>query len=368
MKYYIIAGEASGDLHGSNLMKALQREDPEAEFRFWGGDKMQAVGGTLVKHIRDLAFMGFVEVLQHLGTIMSNISFCKKDILHYQPDAIVFIDYPGFNMRICEWAKKLNFKTIYYISPQIWAWKEGRVKKIRKYVDQMITILPFEKAFYKKHNFDVDYVGHPLTEVIQAALKVPIEPLSDKPIIALLPGSRKQEIAIKLPIMLAIIPHFPDYEFVIAQAPNLEKSFYETFYDASKSTVSLAHNQTYNLLKQAAAALVTSGTATLETALIGCPEIVCYKGNAISYQLAKRLIKVKYISLVNLILDKEAVKELIQGDLNTTQLVSTLQDLLHNPTTQTALKKDYTKLWELLGEATASTNAAKLIVATMKKV
>ena len=321
MKYYIIAGEASGDLHGSNLMKALFEEDSKANIRFWGGDLMQSVGGTLVKHYKALAFIGFVEVIMNLSTILNNIKFCKADISKFNPDVIIFIDYPGFNMRIAKWAKERNIKTHYYISPQIWAWKENRIKAIKRDFDKLYVILPFEKDFYeKKHHFPVEFVGHPLIDAIHNRPKVDHATfrkqhhLDEKPIIALLPGSRKQEISKMLEQMLAVVDDFKDYQFVIAGAPGQELSYYEQF--LKKKSVHLIENRTYDLLSVSIAALVTSGTATLETALHKVPEIVCYKGNWISYQIAKRIITLKYISLVNLIMDKEVVTELIQDECN----------------------------------------------------
>lgn len=360
MKYYIIAGEASGDLHGSNLIKAIHGQDPHAEVRCWGGDRMEAAGATLVKHYRDLAFMGFVEVIKHLGTIISNIKFCKEDILRFQPDVLVLIDYPGFNMRIAEWAKQQKIKVAYYISPQIWAWKEGRVKKIKRDVDKMLVILPFEEAFYNKWDYKVTYVGHPLIEVVTKEKKIPITPVSTSPIIALLPGSRKQEIQVKLPEMLKMVKHFRDYQFVIAQAPSMPDEVYQQLIGAEN--VLLAKDQTYNLLKQSKAALVTSGTATLETALFGVPQVVCYKGNPVSYWVATKLVKVKYISLVNLIMDKPVVTELIQQDLNEERLKEELDKLLHNNAHLRQLKDDYKELWHQLGNTPASATAAKEII------
>lgn len=364
MRYYIIAGEASGDLHGSNLIKALQVHDAAADIRCWGGDKMQEAGATLVKHYRDLAFMGFVEVLLHLRTIMRNLKFCKEDILEFKPDVLILIDYPGFNLRIVEWARKQGIKICYYISPQIWAWKEGRVEQIKRYVDKMLVILPFEKDFYKKHKYAVTYVGHPLTEVVEAELLKPVtQSLSDKKIIALLPGSRSQEIRKKLPVMLSMVRHFPQFQFIIAQAPGQEPEIYREM--IGNQDVALAAGKTYDLLKQASFALVTSGTATLETALFGVPEIVCYKGNPLSYWLAKKLVKVKYISLVNLILNKQAVTELIQDDLNEQRLLSELAALIENTERREDLQTDYTRLWELLGAEKASDKAAREIVAML---
>jgi lipid-A-disaccharide synthase len=365
MKYYIIAGEASGDLHGANLMKELYKADANANIRFWGGDLMEATGGTLVKHYRDLAFMGFAEVVTNLKTIFANIKLCKEDILAFKPDAIIFIDYPGFNMRIAKWAKPLGFRTHYYISPQIWAWKENRIKAIKRDVDKMYIILPFEKEFYEhKHSFDVEFVGHPLIDAIHDRKPTDTEKfrkehnLDSRPVIALLPGSRKQEIAKMLSIMLSVVDDFPDYQFVIAGAPSQEYSFYEQF--LTKSSVHFISNQTYDLLSIAYAALVTSGTATLETALFKVPEVVCYKGGWISYQIAKRIITLKYISLVNLIMDKEVVKELIQGELNKKNIVNELNKILTTEYRQNLLKQ-YDLLEKKLGGKGASFKTANLI-------
>jgi lipid-A-disaccharide synthase len=363
MRYYIIAGEASGDLHGSNLIKEIKKSDTAANIRCWGGDRMQQAGGELVKHYRKLAFMGFWEVAKNIGTILKNLQFCKDDITKYKPDALILIDYPGFNLRIAEWAKQQGYKIIFYISPQVWAWKENRVIKMKKCIDKMLVILPFEKDYYKeKWNWDVDYVGHPLIEVVEEAQLAPgSKPLATKPIIALLPGSRKQEILKKLPIMLEVSRMFPAYQFIVAQAPGQEDSFYESVL-AMYPNVSAVRDSTYNLLLQSRAALVTSGTATLETALFGVPEVVCYKGSNISYQIAKRLIKVKYISLVNLIMDKLVVKELIQNELTPGNLRRELESLLSNEATQHQLKTDYTSLRQLLGQGGhASARAAAII-------
>jgi len=369
MKYYIIAGEASGDLHGSNLMKELHKLDEAADIRFWGGDLMQQAGGTLVKHYRDLAFMGFVEVLMNIRSIFKNLRFCKDDIQQYKPDVLILVDYPGFNLRIAEWAKQQGLKVVYYISPQVWAWKEGRVKKMKQTIDKMLVILPFEKDYYKdKWNWEVEYVGHPLVEVIdQYKMSVGTKQLSEKPIIALLPGSRKQEILKKLPVMLEVAPHFPHHQFIIAKAPSIEDEFYNELIKAYPN-VSWVSNKTYELLSQSTAALVTSGTATLETALFEVPEIVCYKGSNISYQIAKRVIKIKYISLVNLIMDKLVVKELIQHDLTVKNLVSELNNLLENTNRQKQLAADYKQLKEVLSfKGNASENAAKSIVKFIKE-
>ena len=370
MKYYIIAGEASGDLHGSNLMKELYEEDPQAEIRFWGGDLMQKVGGTLVKHYRELAFMGFVEVIFNLKTILSNITFCKKDITYFQPDVIIFIDYPGFNMRIAKWAKELNYKTHYYISPQIWAWKENRIKAIKEDVDKMFVILPFEKSFYEdKHHFPVDFVGHPLIDAIQnqpafdEAIFRKENELSEKPIIAVLPGSRKQEITKMLSLMLSVVDDFQDYQFVIAGAPSQDYEFYQQF--ITNKNIKFISNKTYDLLRSSTAALVTSGTATLETALFKVPEVVCYKGSWASYQIAKRIITLKYISLVNLIMDEEVVTELIQNECNPKRIKEELQKLLE-PDYREKLLKNYDILEQKLGGIGASNKTAKLIVNDLK--
>lgn len=364
MKYYIIAGEASGDLHGSNLIKELKKIDSTADVRCWGGDKMEAAGGKIVKHYRDLAFMGFTEVLMNLRTIFKNLAFCKEDILHYKPDTLILIDYPGFNLRMAKWAKEQGLKIIYYISPQVWAWKEGRVKMMKECIDKMLVILPFEKDYFKnKWNWDVEYVGHPLVDVVNSQQSTANnQKLSERPVIALLPGSRKQEILKKLPVMLEVSRSFPGYQFIVAKAPGQEGSFYDDLLK-NYSNVSYVADQTYNLLSQSKAALVTSGTATLETALFGVPEVVCYKGSYISYQIGKRLVKVKYISLVNLIMDKLVVKELIQDEMTVENLKQELQELLTNETRKAELQKDYAHLKQILSEGgNASSKAAQLIV------
>ena len=369
MKYYIIAGEASGDLHGSNLMKALKQKDNNAKFRFWGGDLMQNVGGTLVKHYRDLAFMGFLEVAKNISTILKNIKFCKKDIINYNPDVLILIDYPGFNLRLAEFAKKKGLKVIYYISPQLWAWKESRVEKIKNYVDEMLVILPFEKGFYQKHSIHSHFVGHPLLDAISDLNPIDFEifkqdnNLNKKQIIALLPGSRAQEVEKMLALMTGVKPNFPDYQFVIAGAPSLGKEFYERF--AAKD-VSFVSNKTYDLLRCSAAALVTSGTATLETALLNVPEIVCYKTSSISYEIGKRVVKnLKYISLVNLIMNREIVTELIQNQLTTKNLVLHLKEILSGSKREKMLK-DFELLRQKLGGKGASENAADIILKTIK--
>jgi lipid-A-disaccharide synthase len=374
MKYYIIAGEASGDLHGSNLMKALQEEDVQAQFRIWGGDLMQNVGGTLVRHYRDLAFMGFVEVIANLKTITANLKFCKEDVAQYQPDVLILIDYPGFNLRIAEWAASKGIRVFYYISPQIWAWHTSRVHQIKKVVEQMFVVLPFESAFYAKYDYKVNYLGHPLLDVVeQFRANLPtavgadfksVHQLNEQPIIALLPGSRKQEVERMLKEMLLMVGLFPNYQFVIAGAPSLSESFYRDILAQSgfltHHNLKLVHHQTYDLLNCADAALVTSGTATLETALFDVPQVVCYKANPISYQIGKRLVNVKYISLVNLIADEKIVPELIQDQLNAKTLDRALQEIIQNKANIVA---GYQKVKLKLGESGASKRVAKAIYA-----
>ena len=366
MKYYIIAGEASGDLHGSNLIKALKVKDPNANIRCWGGDLMQQAGGTLVKHYKTMAFMGFTEVLLNITAIFKNISFCKKDIQEFNPDVIVCIDYSGFNLRIAKWAKKNGFTTNYYISPQIWASREGRISKIKRDIDAMYVILPFEKEFYeKKHDFPVHFVGHPLIDAISGLPEVDEQNFrasnsldAKQPIIALLPGSRKQEVRKMLALMLSVTRDFKDYQFVIAGAPSLEKDFYASF--LKNPNVGFVSNVTYDLLKISHAAIVTSGTATLETSLFKVPQVVCYRANWLSYQIAKRIITLEYISLVNLIMKKEVVKELIQDDLNSKNIKVALQKILNGPLREKQLLA-YIELEKKLGGKGASKNAANLI-------
>ncbi|MCB9330304.1 MAG: lipid-A-disaccharide synthase [Lewinellaceae bacterium] len=356
MKLYLIAGEASGDLHGSNLLKELQKQYPGIRCRVWGGDLMQAAGGELVKHYRDLAFMGFWEVLKNLKTILGNLRFCKKDILAFKPDALVLIDYPGFNLRIAKWAKKQGIRVIYYIAPQLWAWHSSRAKAIKRDVDKLLVILPFETEFYQKFDIQAEYVGHPLLDVIEP---IKNQDSPDK-LIALLPGSRMQEVQRILPAMLSITPHFPEYNFVIAGAKSLPDSFYAPFL-AGHPNVKLHKDKTYPILRQATAALVKSGTSTLETALIGTPQVVCYAGNALSYAIAKRIVNVPYISLVNLILDRPLVKELIQEELEPQNLRSALSEILQ-PAQAAAVQGGYRELREKLGAGGASARAARHIL------
>ncbi|MEI6584082.1 MAG: lipid-A-disaccharide synthase [Chitinophagia bacterium] len=378
-RYYIISGEASGDLHGSNLIKALKKTEPDAIIRCWGGDLMEAAGATLVKHYRELAFMGFWEVIKNLSTILRNLRFCKEDILQFKPDVLVCIDYPGFNLRMAEWANQQGFKIAYYISPQVWAWKEKRVIKMKQIIHRMICILPFEKEYFeKKWNWSVDYVGHPLLEVVDQMQHNPSpEPIHwmsadfsasppQQPVIALLPGSRQQEINTLLPIMLSVTQRFPAYDFVVAMAPGIEPAFYQEMLKPYLH-IRCVRNQTHSLLLQAKAAIVTSGTATLETALLNVPEVVAYKGSPISYFIAKRLISIPYISLVNLIMNKLVVTELIQDAFTTDQLATALTNILSNPVQQ-KIQEDYRALRAVLhtGE-NASEKAAAIIQDLAKK-
>ena len=366
MKYYIISGEASGDMHGANLISEMKKSQPNAEFRGWGGDKMEAQGLTLVKHYEELAFMGFAEVIMNLRTILNNIKFCKKDLLEYKPDAVILIDYPGFNLRIAEFLHEQGIKVFYYISPQVWAWKQSRVKKIKKVVDHLFVILPFEKPFYEKFDYHVDFVGNPLLDEISNFKKeYELEDfrannkLDARPIIALLPGSRTQEINTKLPIMLSVVEKFPDYQFVIAGAPSQKEEIYQT-HMAGNNQVSLVFGKTYPLLMNSHAGLITSGTATLETALFQVPQVVCYKANPISYSIAKRLVKIKFISLVNLIMDKEIVKELIQHDLTSDNLAKELSYIIEGSGREN-MQESYISLIEKLGGEGASKKTAELI-------
>lgn len=358
MKYYVIAGEASGDLHASNLIKELRLLDSNSSIRAWGGDLMQQQGAELVKHYRELAFMGFTEVLMNIRTILKNLKFCKQDIASFKPDALILVDYPGFNLRIAKWAHQQGIKVHYYISPQVWAWKASRVKAIKRDVDNMYCILPFEVDFYKKYNYHVHFVGHPLLDVIDQTIVV--KPKHEK-ILALLPGSRKQEIKTMLPVMLEAAKSFGVYRVVIAGAPSQDIKFYNGI--TGGIPVEIWPNRTYDLLQQADVALVTSGTATLEAGLFGVPQVVCYKGGVISYSIARRLIKVEYISLVNLILDKPAVKELIQNEMTSENMVAELKKIIE--TDRERIEADYLLLKEVLGGSGASYRTARLINSDM---
>ena len=358
MKYYIIAGEASGDLHGSNLIKELKKLDNSSHFRCWGGDLMSQECNDLVKHYKDYSHMGFLEVFINLKKILNNLSFCKKDIKKYNPDVIIYVDFPGFNLRIAKWAKKNKFKNHFYISPQIWAWKQNRIKTIRKVIDRMYVILPFEKKFYSSINFNVHYVGHPLLDVIKTNKNEALDRGQEK-IIALLPGSRDQEIKKILPEMINIIKNFKNYSFYICAAPSQKKSTYLKYIkDKNIEKVKIVENQTYEILSKSSAALVTSGTATLETALFKIPQVVCYKSSWISIMIGRFLLRnLKYISLVNLILDKEVVKELIQENLNEKNLTSELKNILEGDHRINMLKS-YNKLTDKLGNKGASEKTA----------
>jgi lipid-A-disaccharide synthase len=363
MKYFIIAGEASGDLHGSNLIAEILLQDAHANIQCWGGDMMAQKGALLQKHIKELAFMGFVEVAKNIRTILQNFKLCKQQITAFAPDVIVLIDYPGFNIRMAKWAKLQGLKVVYYISPQIWAWKENRVYTIKKYCDEIICILPFEKEFYAKYNAKVHFVGHPLVQVIQEFKQQNPALASEPKTIALLPGSRLQEIQKKLPIFLSVVEHFPNFQFVIAQSPTLSAADYAPY--LKDQHVQLVQLQTYHILNNAFAALVTSGTATLETALFGVPQIVCYKGSPLSYAIGKQLIKVPFISLVNLIAGKLVVKELIQNELNTQNLMTELNKLI-DAEERNKIIEDYKQIHDVLGQNKASFLAAQIIVGTCR--
>lgn len=364
-RYYLIAGEASGDLHASNLVRELKKLDPASEFRGFGGDRMMAMGTTIVKHIRDLDFMGFWEVLINLPVIMRQFKECRDDILEWKPDALILIDYPGFNLRMAEFAKKNGIPVFYYISPQIWAWKQGRIRKIRRNVNRMFVILPFEKDFYARFGYEVDFVGHPLLDEIkmddqaEKPVFVPDHQVGE-PLIAILPGSRPQEIRRMLPVMLQVARDFrPGYRFVVAGVSKVNPSVYSTL--MAGSGVQVVYGNTYGLLRLAAAAVVTSGTATLEAALLNVPQVVCYKASGISYLIAKNLVKLRFISLVNLILNKKVVTELIQHTMNPKALNGELEEILLNREKSAAILADYESLRKLLGQQGASATTAKHI-------
>ena len=371
MRYYIIAGEASGDLHASNLMKELKSRDQDAVFRCWGGDLMQQQGAELVKHYRDLAFMGFMEVVSHLPVILKNFKFCERDVLGFKPDVLILVDYPGFNLRMAKFASRNGIRVFYYISPQLWAWRSSRVKTIRKWVERLFVILPFEKEFYNRYHYPVDYAGHPLLDVINERMQLKSRQqflsendLPDLPLIALLPGSRMMEIEKMLQMMTSVISSFPGYQFVIAGAPSIPAEFYNRF--PGSSGVRVVINQTYDLLSHSRAALVTSGTATLETALMEVPQVVCYKGNVLSYLIAKQLVHVSYISLVNLIMGRMLVPELIQSELNQSNLVKELSSLLEDGARRQSVLDGYQSLKRDLGGSGASARVAALMIQYLK--
>ncbi len=373
MKYYLIVGEASGDLHASHLMRSLQKEDPEATFRFFGGDLMTAVGGTRVKHYKELAYMGFVPVLLHLRTIFRNMALCKKDIMQWQPDAVILVDYPGFNLKIAKYLhKKRNNRPAiyYYISPKIWAWKEYRIKNIKRDVDELFSILPFEVPFFEqKHHYPIHYVGNPTADEVRSFLEDnPPHPRTPAPpIIALLAGSRKQEIKDNLPAMLEAVKQFPDYQCVVAGAPSIEDAYYEEFIKGA--SVEIVHDKTYDLLSRSTAALVTSGTATLETALFNVPQVVCYKTpvpHLIRFAF-NHIIKCKYISLVNLIADKEVVQELLADRFSVKKIREELSKILPGQTGREQMLQGYEEIRTALGGTCAPDNAAKLMVSLLEK-
>ncbi len=368
MKLYIIAGEASGDLHGANLIRAIKSLNVSSEVRGFGGDKMAQAGCDVVKHYRELAFMGFWEVLVNIRAILANLSFCKQDILQFNPDAVILVDYPGFNLRMAKFLKSKGIKVFYYISPQVWAWKASRVKLIKECVEKMFVILPFEKEFYARWNYKVDFVGHPLLDEI-AAVKLNDNfrrenNLNEKKIIAILPGSRKQEISRMLPVMAEMARDYPEYQFVVAGLSNIREDFYRKF--IRHPNVKLVMNQTYDLLHYSYAAMVTSGTATLETALHGVPQVVCYRGNYFSYLIGKSLVKIKFIALVNLVCEKKVVEELIQNDFDNAHLKAALNQLLDGKERE-RIFSDYALLKEKLGGEGASTKSAELMLKSISQ-
>jgi len=371
LKYYIIAGELSGDLHASNLMKSLKLKDSDAEFAFWGGDLMLEQGGRLDKHYRETAFMGIVDVVKNLGKIKKNFKQCKSNLLDFNPDVLILVDYPGFNLRMAEFAKLNGFIVHYYISPKVWAWKKGRANTIKKFVDKLFVIFPFEIEFYKQFDYPVEFVGNPLLDAIEENINnkkskadfLKENNLIDKPIIAILAGSRMQEIKHNLSIMLSVIPHFPEYQFVLAAAPSLNENVYKKY--IANTNITVIVNKTYDILQQSEAALITSGTATLEAGLLGIPQLVCYRGDYVSYQIARRVMQVKYISLVNLVADQEIIKEYIQYDMTTENLKEELNKLINDRNYRNQMLENYTKVREILGGVGASERTADIIVKTI---
>lgn len=373
MRYYLIAGEASGDLHGSNLVRELKLQDPQAQFRFFGGDLMAAQAGVPpVKHYSEMAFMGFVRVLMNLRKIGRNMEQCKADIVDFKPDVVILIDFAGFNLRIAEFAKSLGLKTVFYISPKIWAWKQNRIKKIKKYIDKMLTILPFETEFYARFDYPVEYVGNPILDAIEEfrsddnqteADFRKANSLTDKPIIGLLAGSRKQEVDFMLPVMIEVSRQFPEYQFVISGAPGLDRDYYAKVIGAD-CNIPIVFGQTYNLLKFSRAALVTSGTATLETALFGVPEAVLYRISApdFLYRIGRKLLKVKWISLANLIVGREIIRELVQMDCNPRTIADELRKILDDKQYDAEFQRNYAELRQRMGSAGASQRAAQAVI------
>lgn len=370
MKYYVVAGEASGDLLGSHLMREIKNLDPQADFCCWGGDLMEAEGGQINKHYKDLAFMGFWEVATHLRTILKNLQICKLEILLYEPDVIILIDYPGFNMRIAEFARENNFRVVYYVSPQVWAWKKKRIHKIIRDVDTLLTILPFEKELYARHGYEAHYIGHPLLDVISPEMQNREASadfrakynLDERPIVAVLPGSRTQEVKRILPVMLKVIEQFPNCQFVMSKVKWLPQSLYDKY--LKNKSVTVVEGETYEMLRSAKAALVTSGTATLETAILDTPQVVCYRTSALSYAIARVLVgkSIRFISLVNLIANKQIVKELLQAGCNAETITKELDRLLNDSTAISQMKADYSELRQILGNSGASKRAAELVV------
>ena len=375
MKYYMIVGEASGDLHASNLIKGLKQEDPEAQVRGWGGDLMREAGAEIVRHYKDTAIMGFINVVRKLGTLRDNIRYCCEDIRTWQPDVVILVDYAGFNLRIARFAKGIGLKVFYYISPKLWAWNTGRVKQIKKYVDRMYTIFPFETDFYRRYNYPVYYGGNPLVDAIDSrpckeetfSEFISVNGLPDKPIIALLAGSRKQELKFVLPTMLKMIEHFPEYQFIIAGAPSMTDEDYAPYLQGRQ--IRILYGMTYRLVSQATAALVTSGTATLETALLRTPQVVCYNGEAarLSYFLFKTVVKVKFISLVNLIFDGEVVKELMMQHFNERTLVEELSRIVYSERYREKMLRNYDEVIRRMGEPGASGRFARMMVEALRQ-
>ncbi|GAB3337311.1 lipid-A-disaccharide synthase [Larkinella ripae] len=365
MTYYLIAGERSGDLHGGNLIKAIRQHDPDARCRAWGGEQMEAAGATLVRHYRSMAFMGFLEVIQNLGTIRKNLRDCQRDLLNTRPDVLILIDYAGFNLRMARFAKKHGIRVFYYISPKVWAWNQKRALKIKAVVDRLFVIFPFEVDFYRQYDYPVDYVGNPLMDAIAAFEPDPVfrqkNRLGTQPIIALLPGSRQQEVTMLLPAMLETVRHFPDYQFVVSGVSNLPDSLYKALMNRFPDTP-IVTDRSYDLLAVADAALVASGTATLETALLNVPEVICYKMAWLSYQIATRVLAVPYISLVNLILGREAVKELRQYQVTAEIFAQELAKILPGGPEHGRQQADYSELREKVGGPGASDRAGALMV------
>lgn len=375
MRYYLVAGEASGDLHGANLIKGLKQHDTRAEFRCWGGDLMQEAGAVLVKHYKECAIMGFVEVVMSLQKVTRNLRECKKDIEAYAPDVLILIDYPGFNFRIAEFAKKRGIRVFYYIAPKVWAWKESRVHKLKAYTDKLFIIFPFEVEYFKKWDIAAVYRGNPLLDSVdnnpyaqesREAFFKRIHLLPDKPVIALLAGSRRSEISYLLPRMIAVAKNFPQYRFILAAAPSVERSYYEALLKGSGVEIAILSGETYSILRHSQAAIISSGTASLEAALIGTPQVVCYGGNEISYQIAKRLVKLKYISLANLIMDRGLFKELLQHDCTPANITQEMRRLLDDAPYRDKMIADYREVRRVLGGKGASGQVAEAMIAELR--